>query len=181
MSAPYLRYFAILEVKMLMNRRDLTADFVGRHCYCPDLFLSASDIVRTGDMRNCPHLLFSASGFVRPFWKCSICKRKGDILSLKTHLKSFQWSRPGRYIWNHFNVNNAALYQFMQLVWRHIWRLTLERCRTNVTNETLYGYMPSVWRNIWKFILAKNHSNSNNATLRQFMQLIWWCIWKLAL
>ena len=45
---------------MLMNRRDLTADFVGRHCYCPDLFLSASDIVRTGAQNN-PRDKLSAS------------------------------------------------------------------------------------------------------------------------
>ena len=108
LSAPYLRYFAILEVRMLMNRRDSTADFVGRHCYCPDLFLSASDIVRTGDIRNCPHLLFSASDFVR-IWFCPsllkmqhLQKKRWDLVledtfeiipmisSLKTHLESFQ-------------------------------------------------------------------------------------------
>ena len=88
---------------MLMNRRDSTADFVGRHCYCPDLFLSASDIVRIGAVRNCPHLILSAS---------RLCPSLLNSAVLPPSLMAFFFAR---------SLDNSHQYVWLILLENHIW------------------------------------------------------------
>ena len=41
---------------------------------------------------------------------------------------------------------------YRQAIWGHIWKLTLEKKRTNATNATLHLFGQTIWGDIWKSI-----------------------------
>ena len=52
------------------------------------------------------------------------------------------------------------MHPLMQAIWRHIWRRTVEKSRTNAINATLHPLGQVVWGHIWRHTVEKSQTNA---------------------
>ena len=70
-------------------------------------------------------------------------------------------------------VTNVTLQVFRQAIWKHIWKSTQEKNRSNVTNVTMHVLNQVLWGYIRKLTPEKNLINAANVTLQQFTSQVW--------
>ena len=89
-----------------------------------------------------------------------------------------------RHIWKHtvekgWSVaTNVTMYQLVQVIWGDIWKYTMEKSRTNATNVTIHLLLHTIWGHIWRHTARKGETNAANVTSHLLLHSIWGCIWK---
>ena len=63
-------------------------------------------------------------------------------------------------------------------IWGHIWKHTVEKKQTNATSVTLHSLKRAIWGYIWKHTVEKSQTNATNVVMHLFRQPIWGHIWK---
>ena len=62
--------------------------------------------------------------------------------------KGYKWKNPEEKRLSHTNAANATMYLPGKAIWKHIWKLTVEKCQANATNVTMPPLGQALWGNI---------------------------------
>ena len=58
---------------------------------------------------------------------------------------------------------------FGKVIWRHIWKCTLEKSQIIAANVNLHPHMNAIWGNLWEHTAEKSQTNATNVTLHHPM------------
>ena len=66
----------------------------------------------------------------------------------------------------------------MQVLWRHIWKHTVEKSQTNATSVIMHPLRQAIWGHIWERTAEKSQTNATSVTMHPLRQVVWGDIWE---